>query len=111
MSGERSVGRSGEQSDGRSGGESGEQPEERRVLSLFEGFGIELEYMIVDAETLDVKPIADRLIEAEGHCESVALSGGEPTLDPVEIGVERHVRQLRRVRHAVLLRSPVRPSG
>jgi len=36
-----------------------------RTLSLFEGFGIELEYMIVDAETLDVRPIADRLIEAE----------------------------------------------
>ncbi len=36
-----------------------------RTLSLFEGFGIELEYMIVDAASLDVKPIADRLIEAE----------------------------------------------
>ncbi|MBK7948384.1 MAG: glutamate--cysteine ligase [Deltaproteobacteria bacterium] len=44
---------------------SGEESGERRVLSLFEGFGIELEYMIVDAGTLDVKPIADRLIEAE----------------------------------------------
>ena len=37
----------------------------RAPLSLFEGFGIELEYMIVDAATLDVRPIADRLIEAE----------------------------------------------
>ena len=36
-----------------------------RTLGLFEGFGIELEYMIVDAETLDVRPIADRVIEAE----------------------------------------------
>ena len=36
-----------------------------RTLGLFEGFGIELEYMIVDAETLDVQPIADRVIEAE----------------------------------------------
>lgn len=35
-------------------------------LSLFEGFGIELEYMIVDAETLSVKPIADKLLQAEG---------------------------------------------
>ena len=34
-------------------------------LGLFEGYGVELEYMIVDAETLDVRPIADRLIEAE----------------------------------------------
>lgn len=38
---------------------------ERPPLSLFEGYGIELEYMIVDAGNLDVKPIADRLIEAE----------------------------------------------
>jgi gamma-glutamyl:cysteine ligase YbdK (ATP-grasp superfamily) len=29
---------------------------------LFEAFGVELEYMIVDAETLSVRPIADRLI-------------------------------------------------
>lgn len=34
-------------------------------LALFEGFGIELEYMIVDAETLAVKPIADKLIHGE----------------------------------------------
>ncbi|MEQ8767131.1 MAG: glutamate-cysteine ligase family protein, partial [Planctomycetota bacterium] len=32
---------------------------------LFEGVGVELEYMIVDAETLSVRPIADQLIEAE----------------------------------------------
>ncbi|HVS62377.1 MAG TPA: glutamate-cysteine ligase family protein [Thermoanaerobaculia bacterium] len=32
-------------------------------LSLFEGFGVELEYMVVDAETLDVSPTVDRLIE------------------------------------------------
>ncbi|TMA30384.1 MAG: hypothetical protein E6J87_18400, partial [Deltaproteobacteria bacterium] len=35
------------------------------ALGLFEGYGVELEYMIVDAETLDVRPIADRLIFAE----------------------------------------------
>jgi carboxylate-amine ligase len=40
-----------------------------RPLSLFAGYGIEIEYMIVDARTLDVRPIADRLIEAE--CGSV----------------------------------------
>jgi hypothetical protein len=34
-------------------------------LGLFEGYGVELEYMIVDAETLDVRPIADRLLAAE----------------------------------------------
>ena len=34
-------------------------------LRLFQGFGIELEYMIVDARTLDVRPLCDRAIEAE----------------------------------------------
>jgi gamma-glutamyl:cysteine ligase YbdK (ATP-grasp superfamily) len=33
-------------------------------LHLFDGFGVELEYMIVDRQTLDVKPIADELILA-----------------------------------------------
>lgn len=31
---------------------------------LFEAFGVEIEMMIVDAETLDVKPVCDRLIES-----------------------------------------------
>jgi gamma-glutamyl:cysteine ligase YbdK (ATP-grasp superfamily) len=31
---------------------------------LFSAFGVELEYMIVDAATLDVRPIADKLLEA-----------------------------------------------
>jgi len=33
---------------------------------LFERFGVELEYMIVDASTLDVRPIADQLIHSVG---------------------------------------------
>ncbi len=34
-------------------------------LGLFEGVGVELEYMIVDAETLDVLPVSDRVLAAE----------------------------------------------
>lgn len=33
-------------------------------LHLFQAYGVELEYMIVDKNTLDVKPIADELIKA-----------------------------------------------
>jgi gamma-glutamyl:cysteine ligase YbdK (ATP-grasp superfamily) len=33
-------------------------------LRLFKGFGVELEYMIVDSESLAIRPIADRLLEA-----------------------------------------------
>jgi gamma-glutamyl:cysteine ligase YbdK (ATP-grasp superfamily) len=46
------------------------------VLGLFAGYGVELEYMIVDAQTLDVRPIADRLIEAEhGAIENEIIRG------------------------------------
>jgi gamma-glutamyl:cysteine ligase YbdK (ATP-grasp superfamily) len=45
---------------------AGAKPVKKVNLSLFEGFGIELEYMIVDAKTLAVKPIADKLLLAEG---------------------------------------------
>ncbi len=38
---------------------------DRRRLGLFEGYGVELEYMIVSQKTLDVLPICDRLIQAE----------------------------------------------
>ncbi|TXK36429.1 glutamate--cysteine ligase [Pontibacter qinzhouensis] len=38
---------------------------EKKVLHLFEGFGIELEYMIVNKESLQVLPIADKLIYDE----------------------------------------------
>ncbi|MBC5991671.1 carboxylate-amine ligase [Pontibacter cellulosilyticus] len=34
-------------------------------LHLFEGFGVELEYMIVDQDSLEVKPITDKLIYDE----------------------------------------------
>ena len=38
---------------------------EENVLHLFEGYGIELEYMIVDKDSLRVLPIADKLIYDE----------------------------------------------
>jgi gamma-glutamyl:cysteine ligase YbdK (ATP-grasp superfamily) len=34
-------------------------------LHLFQGYGIELEYMIVDKESLEVKPISDELLKHE----------------------------------------------
>lgn len=37
-----------------------------RVLGLFEGYGIEIEYMIVDAGTLDVRAVADTALSARG---------------------------------------------
>jgi gamma-glutamyl:cysteine ligase YbdK (ATP-grasp superfamily) len=57
----------------------------KKTLALFEGVGIELEYMIVNRETLDVLPIADELLktvvgsytndyEKEGICWSNELA-------------------------------------
>jgi len=37
----------------------------------FSGYGIELEYMIVDRDTLDVRPIADRILNAQGPAEDM----------------------------------------
>ncbi|MBI1290456.1 glutamate--cysteine ligase [bacterium] len=34
-------------------------------LGLFQGFGVELEYMIVDRATLDVRPVADAILRDE----------------------------------------------
>jgi len=34
----------------------------QQILSLFSGYGIEIEYMIVDRQTLDILPISDRLL-------------------------------------------------
>lgn len=49
------------------------------MLRLFEGIGVELEYMIVDRETLDVAPIAD---------EALRLAAGEPAGGPPVSDVE-----------------------
>jgi gamma-glutamyl:cysteine ligase YbdK (ATP-grasp superfamily) len=49
---------------------------EGRILGLFDGFGIELEYMIVDCETLAVRPIADCVIEAEHGSVSSEIERG-----------------------------------
>ena len=37
---------------------------EQPTLRLFEGFGIELEYMIVDADTLSVLPVTDEVLKS-----------------------------------------------
>jgi gamma-glutamyl:cysteine ligase YbdK (ATP-grasp superfamily) len=42
----------------------------RRVIPAFSGYGIELEYMIVDRTSLAVRPIAHRLLPALRACEA-----------------------------------------
>ncbi|MCA9678459.1 MAG: glutamate--cysteine ligase, partial [Myxococcales bacterium] len=47
-----------------------------RPLGLFEAYGIELEYMIVDRDTLAVRPIADDLLRAVGGGQPVDYEDG-----------------------------------
>ena len=44
-------------------------------LHLFEAFGVELEYMIVDRASLSVRPIADRLLTEDGQVVSEVEHG------------------------------------
>lgn len=39
----------------------------KKKLSLFEGYGIEIEYAIVDSKTLNIKPLSDELIYSVAH--------------------------------------------
>ncbi|WP_417745440.1 glutamate-cysteine ligase family protein [Rosistilla oblonga] len=75
-----------------------------RRLSLFEAFGIELEYMVVDRQTLDVRPVADRVLQAaagrptsdfdcgpttwsnELALHVLELKGSQPTADLIALG-------------------------
>ena len=65
------------------------------ALHLFDAVGIEIELMIVDAETLAVKPIADRLLRAKvGHDATDAEDGpvhwsNELTRHVIELKVDR----------------------
>lgn len=45
-------------------------------LHLFDGYGVELEYMVVDRDTLDVRPIADRLFRDFSNTQVSAVDNG-----------------------------------
>jgi len=45
-------------------------------LRLFQAFGVELEYMIVDQDTLSVLPIADKLLERAAGAECAEVNRG-----------------------------------
>ena len=64
-----------------------------RPLGLFQGFGIEIEYMIVRRDTLEVLPIADRVL--------AAVAGAPDT--EVEVGPLAWSKEL--VRHVIELKT------
>jgi carboxylate-amine ligase len=85
-----------------------------RTLRLFEGIGIELEYMIVDAKSLSVRPIADELLKQVGggyeqevelgdvawsnelalHVIEMKSNGPVPTLAGLAAKFQDHVRRI-----------------
>jgi gamma-glutamyl:cysteine ligase YbdK (ATP-grasp superfamily) len=74
----------------------------RWTIPAFSGYGLELEYMIVDQHTLDVRPIADELLrELAGHDASDVTRG--------ELGwsneLVRHVVELKNVSPTTELRT------
>jgi glutamate---cysteine ligase / carboxylate-amine ligase len=50
---------------------------DRFELGLFEGYGVELEYMIVDERSLDVRPVADALIRAAAGSAQSEIERGD----------------------------------
>jgi gamma-glutamyl:cysteine ligase YbdK (ATP-grasp superfamily) len=85
-----------------------------RTLRLFEGIGIELEFMIVDAKSLSVRPIADELLKQVGggyelevelgdvawsnelalHVIEMKSNGPVPTLAGLASKFQSHVRRI-----------------
>ncbi|QDS90760.1 Carboxylate-amine ligase YbdK [Rosistilla ulvae] len=103
-----------------------------RRLSIFEAFGIELEYMVVDRATLDVRPIADRVLQsAAGRPTSdfdwgpttwsnelalhvLELKGSQPTSDLIELSssLQQSVARLQQAlagSDAILMPSAMHP--
>jgi gamma-glutamyl:cysteine ligase YbdK (ATP-grasp superfamily) len=75
-------------------------------IHLFQGYGIELEYMLVDCDTLQVKPITDELLKHElGHYASDFENGmvtwsNELVLHVVELKSSKPENNLNGLEHA-----------
>ncbi len=85
-----------------------------RILHLFEAFGVELEYMIVDRETLDIKPITDELLKSVAgsyisevergeiawsnelvlHVVELKTKGPAKSLEPLPQAFQNHVNEI-----------------
>jgi carboxylate-amine ligase len=87
------------------------------ALPAFAGYGIELEYMIVDRQTLAVMPIADRLLRAGAgevtpdvdrgpfgwsneivlHLVEIKNARPDPSIEPLAMGFQAEVRSINRL--------------
>jgi len=78
----------------------------RQVLRLFEAFGVELEYMIVNRETLNVHPICDEVIRSVVGSYTSDYEAGEITWSN-ELAL--HVIELKTTEPAPAIPRPVAP--
>jgi len=89
----------------------------RPPLHLSEGFGVELEYMIVDAQDLSVLPVADEVLRSVAgayeseveqgdvawsnelvlHVIEMKTNGPAPSLDPLGCRFQEHVGRINRL--------------
>jgi len=94
------------------------------ALRAFAGYGIELEYMIVDRQTLAVMPIADALLQAASgnalsdvgrgqfgwsneivlHLVEVKNTRPDPALEPLVAGFQAEVNAINRMLHPMAAR-------
>jgi glutamate---cysteine ligase / carboxylate-amine ligase len=102
------------------------------TLRLFQGYGIELEYMIVDCDTLAVRPVADELLKAVTgdyvadyeageaawsnelvlHVVEFKTNGPAPAFEPLPAMFQhqvRHANKLLRGHNAMLLPTGMHP--
>lgn len=100
-----------------------------KPLGLFEGFGIELEYMIVNRASLDLRPICDELLKCEAgtitsdvefddiswsnelvlHVVELKTSGPAPTLNGLSTQFEQHLATVQK--HAASLDARLMPTA
>lgn len=86
----------------------------KRPLHLFEGFGVELEYMIVNRDSLDIMPISDRVLvnnsaevvnelvldgvawsnELALHVIEIKTAGPATNLSSVDLEFQKHVEKI-----------------
>jgi glutamate---cysteine ligase / carboxylate-amine ligase len=98
-------------------------------LHLFEAFGVEIEYMIVDARTLDVRPITDQVLQAvageivsdvedgavtwsnelSAHVIELKTTEPAPSLSPLPAHFQQSVRRINGILEAMGAR--LLPSG
>ncbi len=84
--------------------------QQRTPIALFQRTGIELEYMIVDQQSLDVRPVADELIKAVcGGYESEIEPGGPDWPVSWSNELTLHVIELKTTRPAADVASLVEP--